>query len=371
VKARRPWGWPLVPVYGAALAAKDALRAAGVVPERRLRWPVISVGSVSAGGAGKTPLTIALARLLAGRGWVVDVLSRGYGRAGGGIERVDPAMEEAARRFGDEPVLLAERAGVPVWVGASRFAAGRAAERRASGDDTQVPSETAVEAEDEEQSKPPICVHLLDDGLQHRGLARQFDLVTVTKEDLDDTLLPAGNLREPLSALRRADALAVREDELEEIADRLRGLCGPDVPFWTVRRALRFPPPLGVFGAGLRPLAFCALARPEGFAATLAQAGCGVVDTVIFPDHHRYAERDLAVLSRVAKHLKATGLVTTEKDAVKLSPEMRARLEAEVGPLVVVRLDVGFVYESPVVRALESRLRAAHAQGEQVEARVR
>ena len=94
----------------------------------------------------------------------------------------------------------------------------------------------------------------------------------------------------------------------------------------------------------------------------LAKAGCGVVDTVIFPDHHRFDGNDVAELIGHARRLQATGLVTTEKDAVKLSPAMRARLEAEIGPVMVVALDTNFVYESPVVRLLEQRLRSSAAE---------
>ena len=121
MSARRPWAWPLVPVYRAALAVKDVLRSQA----KRLQWPVVSVGSLSAGGAGKTPVVIALALLMKQRGWGVDVLSRGYGRAGRGVECV---VGDDAGRFGDEPVVIAARAGVPVWVGAERLAAGHAAE---------------------------------------------------------------------------------------------------------------------------------------------------------------------------------------------------------------------------------------------------
>ena len=134
VGAKRPWAWPLVPLYAAGLAVKDGLRAClgpqalGVLRTRRLQWPVVSVGSLSAGGAGKTPVVIALAELLRECGWSVDVLSRGYGREGREVERVDPDADQAARRFGDEPVLLARRMGVAVWVGADRFRAGTTAE---------------------------------------------------------------------------------------------------------------------------------------------------------------------------------------------------------------------------------------------------
>ena len=126
MSARRSWAWPLVPLYAAVLRAKDALRGEA----KTLAWPVVSVGSVSAGGAGKTPVVIALAKVLRERGWRVDVLSRGYGREGSGIARVETAREDAARVFGDEPVLIARTAEVPVWVGSDRYAVGVAAEGR-------------------------------------------------------------------------------------------------------------------------------------------------------------------------------------------------------------------------------------------------
>ena len=372
MSVRRPWAWPLVPLYRGGLAARNLLRGAGVGRPQRLEAPVVSVGSLSAGGAGKTPLVIALAKLLGERGWAVDVLSRGYGRSGRGVARVEADLREAAHRFGDEPTLIARRTGLPVWVGASRYEAGLAAERsgervRVNPIDQPAPPNAFFDGEpldlgDTEDADTAEAgeryVHLLDDGFQHRGLLRSFELVLVTSEDLRDRLLPAGNLREPLVALRRADALAVREEELPVVEASLRAQVGPDVPLWTVRRTLRFPPPLGIFGAGLRPLGFCALARPEGFAAMLSRAGCGVVDTVIFNDHHRYDDRDISEVIAIGKKVRATGFLTTEKDAVKLTPGMRARLEAEVGPLMVVALDAAFVFESPVMRLLTARLRA-------------
>ncbi len=392
MNVRRPWAWPLVPLYGAALAAKGVLRSAGLAHPRRLQWPVISVGSLSAGGAGKTPVTIALANLLTQRGWSVDVLSRGYRRAGRGVEQVNLCSADPARQFGDEPTLIARRTGVPVWVGSDRFAAGAAAEAQvparhnlsaaeelspqisAGGPDPDAVAFVISSLQTEAEAEAVPRVHLLDDGLQHRGLERNFELVVITGDDLRDVLLPAGNLREPFSALRRADALVIREEEVGRLTKPLRGLVGREIPLWTLRRTLRFPAPLGVFGAGLRPLAFCAIARPENFAATLAKAGCGVVDTVIFPDHHRYGERDILELIRLAKKMDASGFVTTEKDAVKLSEATVARLREEVGPLIVPALDASFVYESPVVRALSSRLQSpatANTVGNKDEVRSR
>jgi len=130
---------------------------------------------------------------------------------------------------------------------------------------------------------------------------------------------------------------------------------------WIVRRKLRFPAPLRVFGAGLRPVAFCAIARPEDFAAMLQEAGCGVVETVAFADHHRYAIADVERVIEVAKGLNGSGFITTEKDAVKLTEAMRGRLE-ENGPLMVVALDAEFADPSAVLRALEAKLLQAEAK---------
>jgi tetraacyldisaccharide 4'-kinase len=343
MSTRRRWARALVPVYAAAIGMKDWLRRAGLLRTRTLQWPVISVGSLSAGGAGKTPVVIALAKLLRDGGWTVDVLSRGYGREGWGMEQVEPELDYAARRFGDEPVLIAQQTGVPVWVGADRYVAGRRAEESAQGN--------------------VRGVHLLDDGFQHRQLARNVDIVLVTSEDLDDMLLPAGNLREGVSALQRADVLVVRAEEvgadidagITSVNKRAWEMLRERGQMWIVRRKLLFPAPLRVFGAGLRPVAFCAIARPEGFAVMLQEAGCGVVETVAFADHHRYTSTDMARVIEVAKGLNGSGFITTEKDAVKLTEAMRRRLE-EHGPLMVVALEAEFADPSAVVVALEAKL---------------
>jgi tetraacyldisaccharide 4'-kinase len=347
MSARRPWARPLVPLYAAALGIKDRLRRAGVLRVCSLQWPVVSVGSLSAGGAGKTPVVIALAKLLREAGWAVDVLSRGYGREGRGVEQVRLGFDHSALRFGDEPVLIAQQTDVPVWVGADRFAAGARAEASAAGGLRRV--------------------HLLDDGFQHRRLARAIDIVLVTAEDLGDTMLPAGNLREGFSALLRADVVVVRENEAgsesgdRSVSKRVWELLRERGQMWTVRRTLRFPAPLRVFGAGLRPVAFCAIARPENFAAMLQEAGCGVVETVAFPDHHRYAKADIERVIEVAKSVNGSGFVTTEKDAVKLTAAMRERLEQH-GPLMVVALEAEFADPSAVLRALEAKLLMVEAK---------
>ena len=285
---KRPWALPLVPLY----AAGAALRRIGMMP-KRLTWPVISVGSLSAGGAGKTPFVIALAQLLKREGFQIDVLSRGYGRVGTAVERVDP--EGDAERFGDEPLLIAREAAVPVFVGAQRFEAGRLAEQEVQ-----------------------TGVHLLDDGFQHRQLARDADIVLVSSEDLADGLLPAGNLREGLGALKRADLLAVEAHDDSAVA-RLREMRLKQ-PIWRYQREMNVPATTGPV------VAFCGIARPEQFFAGLESAGAQIVGWKVFRDHHRFEERDLESLRRLVKHTGASGLVTTAKDRVRMGA-LAKRLE--------------------------------------------
>jgi tetraacyldisaccharide 4'-kinase len=271
--------------------------------------------------------------------------------------------DRAAERYGDEPVVIARATGVPVWVSGNRFEAGQAAETGVGG---RVGAPTGNlnhengNATNHSAAPGLRGVHLLDDGFQHRQLARNFDVVLVTAEDLNDTLLPAGNLRESFDALQRADAVVVREDELEDVRARTWKLMREGAQMWVVRRRLVFPAPLLVFSAGLRPVAFCAIARPEGFQAMLRESGCGVVETIAFPDHHAYGMRDMERILEVGRRLNATGFVTTEKDNVKLTKAMCDRLET-LGPLMVVGLEAEFADANAVVTALETRLRAQTA----------
>jgi tetraacyldisaccharide 4'-kinase len=333
----RPWAWPLVPLYVAGRAVKDGLRAVGVLRTRRLEWPVVSVGSLSAGGAGKTPVVIALVEILSAKGYVVDVLSRGYGRKGREVERVRPEAESAAEQYGDEPVLIARRTGVPVWVGRQRFAAGCVAEAATSS---------------------TKGLHLLDDGFQHRQLARVVDIVVVTEEDVKDSLLPAGNLRAYLSELRRASVVVVRQEERERIVPRLREFLRPSTTVWTICRALSFTEERTSPSTAAQAndhLAFCAIARPADFLRDLRTANVSVIDAATFSDHHRYTMDDMEKLIAAFSSSGASGLVTTEKDAVKLTVAMRERLESH-GPLAIARLDARFVDEADVMRDLEARL---------------
>ena len=316
---RRPWLLPLVPLYAAGLRVADLLRPR----PRALQWPVISVGSLSAGGAGKTPVVQMLARLLREHGMGCVVLSRGYGRGSGVVERVDAAGD--ARRFGDEPMEMA-REKLEVWVGVDRFAAGQAAE-----------AETTPPRRDVGHPGSGLQVHLLDDGYQHRRLQRTLDVVLLTFADVQDRLLPAGNLREPLQALDRAGVVVVREDEAAMLEPWTR-----ERATWVIRRTMLLPP-----DAPSRPVAFCGIARPDGFFTGLADLGCEIAGKVAFADHHAYTPEDVGRLIAAGSHTAADGYLTTAKDVVKLTDAMRTRLDRVfVAKLQVDPLDPGAVWNT-------------------------
>jgi tetraacyldisaccharide 4'-kinase len=331
---------PLVPLYGAAQALDSIAYARGRRRVERLAWPVVSVGNLSVGGAGKTPFVIAVARALKERGWVVDVLSRGYGRVSDAVEQViADGVEDPAARYGDEPWLIARHAEVPVFVGRGRAAAGRLAEQ------------VLVDANDRRH------VHLLDDGMQHRKLARDVEIVLLHRSDFETTLLPAGRLREPLSALERADFVVLREEDRDLAARARRWMrvnAQIDGQVWTIRRELKVP---ALPGAAV---AFCAIAHPEEFFEQLRTQGIAIAGAHAWRDHHRFTNRDLTMLCGAAAKLGAKCLVTTEKDLVRLTKAQRARLE-ETAPLFAGALTVRLLDSERALVALEQRLRGSGA----------
>ena len=285
---------PLPTIYGRVIAARNALYDRRWLPAHTLPGSVISVGNLSVGGSGKTPFVILLGELLKARGIRFDVLSRGYGRRTRGVLPVDPGG--LPRDFGDEPLLIARRLQVPVVVGEDRYAAGRFAEARFGAQ-----------------------IHLLDDGFQHRALARDFDIVLVTPEDARDRLLPLGRLREPLRSLQRADAVVLTSGASPESLP----LQGKTV--WRVRRAIivhNIPP---------RPVVFCGIARPQNLLLQLRAAGVAPVAEAFFRDHHAYSEKDVRDLLQLKQRSQAGGFITTEKDAVNLGGYLDA-----LAPLAVV-----------------------------------
>jgi tetraacyldisaccharide 4'-kinase len=322
---------PLVPAYRLALLLREARLRTGLEPVRRLRFPVVSIGNLSTGGAGKTPLTIALAKALERRGLCVDVLSRGYGRSGQRPARVNPDGSE--EDYGDEPLLIARETGVPVYVAGQRYEAGLLAEADAPEGSSRM--------------------HLLDDGFQHRQLARDVDIVLMNLSDWHDKLLPAGNLREPRAGLRRATAIAIPEDE-PELEGELRAW-GWNGPIWRLQRQMEAPAVEGLVAA------FCGIARPEQFFDGLESAGMRIAARVAFPDHHRYTTSDLERLATAARQAGAEALLTTEKDLVRLGGLSSALPEKL--PLMTAHLRVEIEDEETTIEWLENRLREHEKDG--------
>lgn len=302
---------PLAPLYGAVVRARN--RSFDAHPERaaRVAVPVVSVGNLSAGGTGKTPLTLFLAEGLEAAGWTNVVLSRGYG----GRRDIDPMSVEAdsnPRQTGDEPLLMARRLGPHrVVVGRKRHAAAlRALAQR-----------------------PNLRCLLLDDGFQHRALHRDVDLLVLdgVRRWGDGRLLPMGDLREPVDSARRAQALVVTRaarvpDRAEVEAWWARHGSGGPI-FWVdfVLGGLRrwgAGPSNSTAGTDLGPaFAWCGLGHPEAFYADLLLAGHAWAGSHSFPDHGGPSPADLRRLQILARAEGAGWLVCTEKDAVKLGAD--------------------------------------------------
>ena len=312
-------------IYGAAATWRRRWYARHPERQRRLARPVISVGNLGVGGSGKTPLVEYIARLLAGAGERPSILTRGYGRkmaAPGATVVSDGAhvlgcVDEA----GDEPFMLAralEGLGVAVVVGADRYVCGLVAENRLGA-----------------------TLHILDDGFQHSGLARDVDLLATSEQDLLDQPMPAGRLREALAGASDADAALVEAGYLPA-AERVGRALGVGTVF-RVTRALEPPRMVRtnetvVVPSGSRVFAFAGIARPERFFSDLAAGGWDVVDTLAFRDHHRFTRADLRRIERKARKAAAAIVLTTAKDAVRLAPD-------DLGDLPVARVPLAAAIE--------------------------
>jgi tetraacyldisaccharide 4'-kinase len=305
-------------IFGAGVRARNAFYDRGIARARELQGPVISVGNLSVGGSGKTPFVLLLGELLKARQVRFDILSRGYGRQKHGIARVDP--KGLPQDFGDEPLLLARRLGVPVIVGEDRYEAGLFAERSFGSQ-----------------------LHLLDDGFQHRALARDFDVVLVTPDDARDKLLPAGRLREPLQSLTRADAVVLTSGASPE-SFPLQGKL-----VWRVRRGITLT------NVPTRPVVFCGIARPQNFLLQLRTAGVEPVAQAFYRDHHGYTERDVRDLLKLRQHSEADGFVTTEKDAVNLGGFLAALQPLAVIPVKMELVDAANALDTAMRMIAERR----------------
>ncbi|MBU0795886.1 MAG: tetraacyldisaccharide 4'-kinase, partial [Alphaproteobacteria bacterium] len=277
--------------------------------QRKPGWtapvPVICVGNLVAGGAGKTPVALAIQHYLNDRGLAAHFLSRGHGGRLSGPLRVDPDRHSAAD-VGDEPLLLAAQA--PAWIARDRAAGAKA----------------AIEA-----GAPAL---ILDDGFQNPGLEKTVSLIVVDGGYGfgNGRVLPAGPLREPVEdGLARAQAVVLVGEDATGTAESLAGR----LPVLTAR----LEPLAGQALEGRRLLAFAGIGRPEKFFATLRQNDAVLVEAIAYPDHHPY---DPAEIDRLARRARSQGAapITTRKDWVRLPPEQKRQIEV---------LDIQLVWDDP------------------------
>lgn len=325
---------PLSAAFGVGVGLRGLGYRLGVLRAQRAPVPVVSVGNLAVGGTGKTPVTLWVAAGMQARGWRPAIVSRGYGGSARGVTVVSHGAGPLVgpEIAGDEPVMLARGFAGAVLVAARRLAGAQAA--AALGCD---------------------CV-VLDDGFQHRALARDFDLVLL--DHRRGPLLPAGPLREPLAALARADAvLLVARDEQEppplppgftlpvhRARLEARGVVESIGGRWRVD-------PMGRL-AGRRVIAVTGIARPEGFYALLRRWDTVIEEVFEYPDHHRYTPDQWQRIARRGHDVDL--IVTTEKDLVKLETFPFA-----TGKLVALRIAPDVERGDALLDAIAARARRA------------
>jgi len=300
---------PLSLLYGAVTRTRLSLYRRGTFHTTKLDRPVISIGNITTGGTGKTPLVEYVARLLAAQGKKVCILTRGYGRKDPHLQVIVSdgyGVLASPSEAGDEPYLLATKlTGLAAVISsADRIAAGREAIKDFGTD----------------------CF-VLDDGFQHLRLARDLNVVTIdaTNPWGGGRLLPHGRLRESVEGMSRVDCVVItRCDQVESVGglrEEIAQLTKGKPIFESQMRLVRVSP-LKNGGESLAPPAcvgaFCAVGNPASFLTMLRRAGYEIAVERAFPDHHVYSQEEIDAIIRSARDAKADVLVTTAKDAVKL-----------------------------------------------------
>ncbi len=327
----RPPLMPLSWFYRAVIWIRNYCFTSGIFKQKRLPCSVISVGNIVAGGTGKTPAVAAIAKLLQNKGFQVAILLRGYKRHSSEKIRVVSDGENllcSREESGDEANMLARQLPkIPVVVGKQRYLTGEAAIERYNSD-----------------------ILILDDGFQHRQLARDVDILTIdtTQPFGTGALLPVGTLRESTSAIQRADIiLLTRTDavdtnigdlkvELNRLAPNtliLESVHHPTSLYWLDQTDKHTKMPIEDL-TGKRLLAVCGIGNPNAFAATLEKYNPEAVELIAFPDHHVYTESDLQQIQQQMERYGAEWIITTQKDEQKL-----ASLPTEL-PIVVLAIEL-------------------------------
>jgi tetraacyldisaccharide 4'-kinase len=313
-KLKRALLWLPAKLYELAVRLRVAAYETDYLKQRKLDATVISVGNLTLGGAGKTPMVDYIARYLKSEGHSVAVLTRGYARESSGMRVLnDPTTGivavESYREFGDEPLMLARSLpDIPIIVNKHRFDGGRFAE-------LQFRSEVLV----------------LDDGYQHLGLARDLNILLIDATDAlgGFEMPPFGRLREPLYGIKRADAIIItradRPFDQGQTQAVIKYYCGDKVPvmyFYSTITRLRHLASGETYDstdlAGWNIAVACGIANPHAFSEDILQVGMNIVSESFFADHHAFKQEDLDRIARDAREAGAGAIVTTEKDAVRL-----------------------------------------------------
>jgi tetraacyldisaccharide 4'-kinase len=326
---------PLSLIYDVATNVRNKFYESGLFGSEKLLAKVISVGNITVGGTGKTPLVAFVAKKLVAKGEKVCILTRGYGRENSN-ERVLVSDSQKiladVKKSGDEPFELAEKLiGIAaVLADKNRFEAGK----------------WAIE-------NLGITAFVLDDGFQHRQLKRDLDIVCIdaTKPFADDKVLPLGELRESLINLKRADAIVITRANLisdfgfgiSDLISKIKELT--DANIFVSRNKIALDSRLST----LHSLAFCGLGNPENFFSQLKQDGFNLIATKTFRDHNTYTQTDVDEIEKLAKEKNAEVLLTTAKDAVKLQ-NLKFNL-----PMEIIKSELIFDDESAFVDFLTSQ----------------
>lgn len=338
---------PLSAAFRFGVALRHAGYQHGWFKTRRLSRPVVSVGNLTVGGTGKTPLVVCIAKILLRRGWKPSILTRGYGRSSKAkmiVVAPGAGRRANAQETGDEPALLARALPeVPLVICTDRFRGGQAAEERFQVD-----------------------VHILDDGFQHLALARDVDLLALdaTQTISDRHLLPAGRQREPLSALRRAQIVVLTRTDsadpqpLEELVLKVH----PAAKVFRSRtKLLRWTDALSGESISIeksrtqKVAAFCGLGNPQAFFADVRRWGFNLVAEDAFPDHHVYTGEEIQQLVAGARKKGAAGLLTTQKDAVKICKDWTPQM-----PILACEIEAQMLAPEDFERTLLAYLEKAH-----------
>lgn len=319
--------WPASKLYGIGVSLRTRLYASGLLKQKRLKATVISVGNLSVGGTGKTPLVIWLAEKLLAQGHRVAILTRGYRGTASSSDEVDLMRSRLQNR-------------VIFGVGKDRFAEGQRIE-----------------------SRQAIDVFLLDDGFQHLQLARDLDIVLMDASHPvgGQPLLPAGPMREPISAVVRADVIVFTRIEnapgAKEAIQRFWKLpIFAASTFLLGFRSLGLEGPLQtVVDLGSGPFfAFCGIGNPEAFVRDLQRWGVAPAGHMFFADHHRYTLEDVQAIDQAAKGVGAKGLLTTEKDFCNLTSVALPALPVYVS-IIDLKVDGEITFLSAIDHLLQAR----------------